>query len=129
MLFLNKIQEASITLWQNLQLDALACVLQGTIVAIENKQKLLYGLQYHPEVQHSERGIATLKRFLFGIAKMPADWKIENVLKEEMDKISATVSLLFTSAIVSNSALLSHPAARVNVRSRLWAGSVTTFPW
>ena len=68
-------------------------MLQGTIVAIENKQKLLYGLQYHPEVQHSERGIATLKRFLFGIAKMPADWKIENVLKEEMDKISATVSL------------------------------------
>ena len=66
-------------------------MLQGTIVAIENKQKLLYGLQYHPEVQHSERGIATLKRFLFGIAKMPADWKIENVLKEEMDKISATV--------------------------------------
>ncbi|CAL5221810.1 g4066 [Coccomyxa viridis] len=64
---------------------------KGTIVAIENKQKLLYGLQYHPEVQHSERGIATLKRFLFGIAKMPADWNIENVLKEEMDKISATV--------------------------------------
>lgn len=69
-------------------------MLQGTIVAIENQQKLLYGLQYHPEVQHSERGIATLKRFLFGIAKMPADWKIENVLKEEMDKISATVSPL-----------------------------------
>lgn len=68
-------------------------MLQGTIVAIENKQKLLYGLQYHPEVQHSERGIATLKRFLFGIARMPADWKIENVLHEEMDKIKATVSL------------------------------------
>ena len=70
--------------------------MQGTIVAIENSQKLLYGLQYHPEVQHSERGIATLKRFLFGIAKMPADWRIENVLKEEMDKISATVSVLTT---------------------------------
>lgn len=65
--------------------------MQGTIVAIENKQRLLYGLQYHPEVQHSKRGIATLKRFLFGIAQIPADWKIENVLKEEMEKIRATV--------------------------------------
>ena len=66
-------------------------LLQGTIVAIENKQRRLYGLQYHPEVQHSERGIATLRRFLFGIAKMPADWKIENVLKEEMEKIRGLV--------------------------------------
>ena len=83
-----------------LWLDRGSTVLQGTIVAIENSQKLLYGLQYHPEVQHSERGIATLKRFLFGIAKMPADWKIENVLKEEMDKISATVSVLTTLASI-----------------------------
>ncbi len=89
-------------------------MLQGTIVAIENKQKLLYGLQYHPEVQHSERGIATLKRFLFGIAKMPADWKIENVLKEEMDKISATVCLLLASANDRECALLGHPATRRN---------------
>ena len=66
-------------------------MLQGTVVAIENKQRRLYGLQYHPEVQHSERGIATLRRFLFGIAKMPADWKIENVLKEEMEKIRGLV--------------------------------------
>ena len=66
-------------------------MLQGTIVAIENQRQRLYGIQYHPEVQHSERGIATLRRFLFGIAKMPADWKIENVLKEEMDKIRGLV--------------------------------------
>ncbi len=90
-------------------------MLQGTIVAIENKQKLLYGLQYHPEVQHSERGIATLKRFLFGIAKMPADWKIENVLKEEMDKISATVSPLLASANVGGSALASQVSDEFNI--------------
>lgn len=61
------------------------------MVAIENSAARLYGLQYHPEVQHSERGIATLRRFLFDIAKVPADWKIENVLEEEMAKIRATV--------------------------------------
>ncbi len=64
---------------------------QGTVVAIEDPAANLYGLQYHPEVQHSERGIATLRRFLFDISKVPADWKIENVLEEEMAKIRATV--------------------------------------
>ncbi|BDA43210.1 GMP synthase [glutamine-hydrolyzing] [Coccomyxa sp. Obi] len=64
---------------------------QGTVVAIENPAAHLYGLQYHPEVQHSERGIATLRRFLFDISKVSADWKIENVLEEEMAKIRATV--------------------------------------
>lgn len=68
--------------------------IQGTVVAIENPAANLYGLQYHPEVQHSERGIATLRRFLFDISKVPADWKIENVLDEEMAKIRATVSVI-----------------------------------
>lgn len=71
-------------------------MVQGTIVAIENAEANLYGLQYHPEVQHSERGISTLRRFLFGIANIPADWKIENVLEEEMAKISSTVSPFLT---------------------------------
>jgi GMP synthase (glutamine-hydrolysing) len=60
-------------------------------VAIENKTKHIYGLQYHPEVQHSEKGIVTLKRFLFDIAHIPADWRIENVLEEEMEKIRQVV--------------------------------------
>jgi GMP synthase (glutamine-hydrolysing) len=60
-------------------------------VAIENAAAHLYGLQYHPEVLHSERGISTLRRFLFGIASFEADWKIENVLEEEMAKIRALV--------------------------------------
>ncbi len=61
------------------------------MVAIENAGAALYGLQYHPEVQHSERGMATLKRFLFSIAQIPADWRIENVLEEEMAKIREKV--------------------------------------
>ena len=64
---------------------------QGTVVAVENAADRMYGLQYHPEVQHSERGGATLRRFLFGIARIPADWKMENVLEEELAKIRAKV--------------------------------------
>ena len=68
-------------------------LLQGIIVAIESQGRRMYGLQYHPEVQHSERGAATLRRFLLDVANLTADWRIENVLEEEMEKIRRTVTL------------------------------------
>ncbi|KAK9813501.1 hypothetical protein WJX73_002822 [Symbiochloris irregularis] len=71
--------------------QAVATSEQGAIVAVEAAGRKLYGLQYHPEVQHSERGTQTLKHFLLQIAKLPADWKIEQVLEEEMEKIRQLV--------------------------------------
>ena len=60
-------------------------------MAVENAERKLFGLQYHPEVMHSERGMDTLRRFLFDVAAIPGDWKIENVLEEEMEKLRQTV--------------------------------------
>ncbi len=65
--------------------------LQGVIVAIENQAQRYYGLQYHPEVKHTDRGMETLKHFLFGIAKLKADWKLENILEEELEKLRRQV--------------------------------------
>lgn len=65
--------------------------MQGVIVAIENQANRYYGLQYHPEVKHTERGMETLKHFLFGIAKLSADWKLENILEEELEKLRQQV--------------------------------------
>lgn len=41
---------------------------QGCRVAIEDPERKFFGLQYHPEVVHSKRGLATLRHFLTGIA-------------------------------------------------------------
>ena len=68
-----------------------ATLMQGAIVAVECPSKRIYGLQYHPEVMHSDRGTPTLRHFLLQIAGMEPDWKIENVLEEEMEKIRRTV--------------------------------------
>lgn len=67
-------------------------VTQGAIVAIENQNSRCYGLQYHPEVRHSDRGMETLKHFLFGIAQLKADWKLENILDEELEKLRRQVT-------------------------------------
>lgn len=64
---------------------------QGAIVAIESPARKMFGLQYHPEVVHSERGKETLRRFLFDVSGMGGDWRMENVLEEEMEKIRQQV--------------------------------------
>jgi GMP synthase (glutamine-hydrolysing) len=67
---------------------------QGAIVAVEDPQRRFFGLQYHPEVHHTKRGRDMLRHFLFDIAEVPADWKMESVLEEEMAKIADLVGIL-----------------------------------
>mmetsp|Transcript_1488 Transcript_1488/g.4409 ORF Transcript_1488/g.4409 Transcript_1488/m.4409 type:complete len:569 (-) Transcript_1488:628-2334(-) len=64
---------------------------QGSIVGVEDAARKLFGLQYHPEVAHSERGRELLRHFLFDVAGVAADWRMEDVLKEEMDKVAKVV--------------------------------------
>ena len=66
---------------------------QGAIVAVEDPQRRFFGLQYHPEVQHTKRGRDMLRHFLFDVAEVPADWKMESVLEEEMAKIADLVGI------------------------------------
>lgn len=39
-----------------------------------NQEKRLYGVQFHPEVAHSERGLELLAAFLFEVADAKPDW-------------------------------------------------------
>ena len=42
--------------------------------AMQNPSKKLYGLQFHPEVLHSENGIAMLRNFLYEVCGAVGDW-------------------------------------------------------
>ncbi|XP_024383277.1 uncharacterized protein [Physcomitrium patens] len=64
---------------------------QGNIAAIENVDSRIYALQYHPEVTHSEKGTETLRHFFLNVCGMKADWQMQNVLEEEIKKVTATV--------------------------------------
>lgn len=63
----------------------------GSIAAIENAERSLYGLQFHPEVTHSEKGTELLRAFLFDIAHVTADWSMASVRKEQVEKIRTQV--------------------------------------
>ncbi|XP_077225848.1 GMP synthase (glutamine-hydrolyzing), putative / glutamine amidotransferase [Tasmannia lanceolata] len=64
---------------------------QGAVAAIENPKGRFYGLQYHPEVTHSTRGMETLCNFLFNVCGVSADWKMQDVLEEEIKVVQDVV--------------------------------------
>ncbi|KAM0945121.1 putative GMP synthase (glutamine-hydrolyzing) [Dioscorea sansibarensis] len=71
--------------------EVVARSVQGLVAAIENPAKRLYGLQYHPEVTHSAQGMETLRHFIFNVCGITADWKMQDVLEEEIKVIKDMV--------------------------------------
>ncbi|GKV70019.1 GMP synthase [glutamine-hydrolyzing] [Sporosarcina sp. NCCP-2716] len=63
----------------------------GHVVAIENGEKGLYGVQFHPEMDSTENGEAILKTFLTSICKPSAEWNMERFIEVEVEKIREQV--------------------------------------
>lgn len=57
------------------------------ISAFANKTLKLYGLQFHPEVNHSVYGNKILENFVFEIAKCKPTWKMEDFINESIASI------------------------------------------
>ena len=55
--------------------------------AISNTKKQLFGVQFHPEVIHSEFGMPVIKNFVYSISKCKADWTTETFLEETIPRI------------------------------------------
>ena len=58
---------------------------------IEDPQRRIYGLQYHPEVAHTPSGQAQLERFLHDICQINSEWTMTNVITESVEAIRAQV--------------------------------------
>lgn len=61
------------------------------IVAFENSDATLAGVQFHPEVLHSENGQEILRRWLIDIVGCEASWTSENIVASEVAKIRTLV--------------------------------------
>ena len=61
------------------------------VAAFEDASRRLFGVQWHPEVKHSEHGQAVLERFLYDGAGLAPDWTPGNVIAEQVEKIRAQV--------------------------------------
>ena len=88
---------------------------------MENKEKNFYGIQFHPEVVHSENGINVIRNFLYEICKCSGDWEISSFAKEKIkslkEKIGDKKALCALSGGVDSSvaAVLLHKAIGKNL--------------
>ncbi|HXD61705.1 MAG TPA: glutamine-hydrolyzing GMP synthase, partial [Lacisediminihabitans sp.] len=61
------------------------------VAAFASDERRLYGVQWHPEVKHSEFGQRVLENFLHDAAGIPADWNSGSVIAEQVERIREQV--------------------------------------
>jgi GMP synthase (glutamine-hydrolysing) len=61
------------------------------VAAMEHRHRRLFGLQFHPEVVHTEHGSEILRSFVFDVARCTADWDPRARLDQVMSGIRKTV--------------------------------------
>jgi GMP synthase (glutamine-hydrolysing) len=59
--------------------------------AMENLQKKLFGVQFHPEVLHTPRGRDILNNFLYNICGCSGDWKMSSFVEQSIKAIREKV--------------------------------------
>ncbi|MGK2348893.1 glutamine-hydrolyzing GMP synthase [Actinomyces sp. W5033] len=64
---------------------------QTPVAAFEDPARRLFGLQWHPEVMHSDFGQKALENFLRVGAGIPATWTPGSIIDEQVDAIRAQV--------------------------------------
>lgn len=69
----------------------LASTADTPVAAFASDEKKMYGVQWHPEVKHSEFGQRVLENFLHRAAGIAADWNSGNVIAEQVARIREQV--------------------------------------
>jgi len=59
--------------------------------AVEDRQRKLYGLQFHPEVAHTPRGREILQNFLYHICQCAMDWTMGSFIEEACARVRKQV--------------------------------------
>jgi GMP synthase (glutamine-hydrolysing) len=61
------------------------------VAAFEDLDRRLAGVQFHPEVLHTEQGQQILKNFLYDIAGLSPDWTDANIIDDQIELIRKQV--------------------------------------
>ncbi len=58
---------------------------------IEDRKRNFYGIQFHPEVSHTERGLEVYKNFLFGVCQAKPNWTMREFIDQAVRDIRIQV--------------------------------------
>jgi len=71
--------------------SVIAYTKDSKLTIIENKKDKIYGVQFHPEVTHTDNGKQLFKNFLFDICKIKKEWNIDSQKIRLIREIKRTV--------------------------------------
>jgi GMP synthase (glutamine-hydrolysing) len=70
---------------------AIASSANSPLAAMADVKRKIYGLQFHPEVTHTENGLEIIRRFALEICGCEPSWTAKNIIAEHLDKVRAQV--------------------------------------
>jgi GMP synthase (glutamine-hydrolysing) len=73
------------------EFEVLAHTENCPVAAFRHKEKPIYGLQWHPEVIHTENGALMLRNFIFEVCRCEANWKMEDIIEKMIEAVKAEV--------------------------------------
>mgnify|MGYP000976185996 FL=1 len=86
---------------------AVASSAECPVAAMEDGNRKLYGLQFHPEVNHTDNGTLILKNFLYEVCGASGDWTMQSyaqqIISDVREKVGSGKVLLALSGGVDSS--------------------------
>lgn len=61
------------------------------VAAMGSKAKRLYGVQFHPEVEHTQHGKSILNNFLYEVCELMGNWTMDSYIDEQLAEIKQKV--------------------------------------
>ncbi|MDP9402441.1 MAG: glutamine-hydrolyzing GMP synthase [Actinomycetota bacterium] len=62
---------------------------EAPVAALEDPDRRIYGVQFHPEVAHTARGQEVLKHFLYDVAGCRPSWTRTSIIEQQVDAVRA----------------------------------------
>jgi len=62
------------------------------VAALEDRERAIYGVQFHPEVAHTPRGMEILKAFLYDVCDCRPAWTMTSIIEQAVGEIRAQVA-------------------------------------
>ena len=70
---------------------AITAVTEDALNAMEDRERGIFGVQFHPEVAHTPLGAQVLRNFLFNICGCRGDWSPAAVIEDQISRIRSEV--------------------------------------
>jgi GMP synthase (glutamine-hydrolysing) len=71
--------------------ETVATSVNAPVAAMQDPERRLYGVLFHPEVAHTEHGVDILRNFAFGVCGCYGDWTMASFVEESVAGIRALV--------------------------------------